>query len=261
MAKRKPRLAVFKLASCGGCQLTLLNAEDDLLALSEAVTIASFPEAADAVSRGPFDIALVEGSVTTVEDASRVHAIRRASRTLVAIGACATAGGIQALRNFEDVRAWIPAIYPRPEFVSTLDRSSPVAAHVVVDHELRGCPISKPELLDTIAALVHGVPPPRADHAVCVECKRRASPCLTVTRGAPCLGPVTQAGCGALCPASGRGCFGCHGPKEGANVTALAARLTELGAPGPELVRLLRTFNAGADPFRRESERLEKGRS
>lgn len=257
MRTKKPRLAVFKLASCGGCQLTLLNAEDELLGLAEAVTIAWFPEATDAATRGSFDLTLVEGSVTTIDDVERVHAIRRASKTLVSIGACASAGGIQALRNFQDVRPWIAAVYPSPNFVSTLDRSSPVSAHVVVDHELRGCPISKPELLETVAALLHGMPPPRRDHAVCVECKRRGATCVTVSRGAACLGPVTQAGCGALCPSFGRGCFACHGPKEGANVAALASRLADLGVPQAELVRLLRTFNAGADPYRRESERRE----
>jgi coenzyme F420-reducing hydrogenase gamma subunit len=258
---RKPKLAVFKLASCDGCQLTLLDCEDELLAIANAVEIAYFPEATRANLPGPYDIALVEGSVTTPHDAVRIQEIRRASKVLVTIGACATAGGIQALRNWRDVRELAAFVYPHPEYLSVLDRATPVASHVLVDFELRGCPIDKRQLLETLSALVAGREPAVPTYAVCVECKERGTPCLMVTSDAPCLGPVTRAGCGALCPSFGRSCYGCFGPQEAPNTVALASILATQGARGEDLVRAFRSFNAVAEPFRREGEAREKAGS
>jgi coenzyme F420-reducing hydrogenase gamma subunit len=258
---RTPRLAVFKLASCDGCQLTLLNCEDELLRIAGRIEIANFLEASRAVRRGPYDVALVEGSITTPHDAERVHALRRASRTLIAIGACATAGGIQALRNFAGVGELAAAVYPNPGWLETLARSTPVADHVRVDLELRGCPIAKEQLLEVVSALLAGRRPRIPTGSVCLDCKRRGLVCLLAARGVPCLGPVTQAGCGALCPAFARGCFGCFGPQETPQTAALAARWRELGVDDPDLVRALRTFNAGAEAFRKESEAHDRRRS
>jgi sulfhydrogenase subunit delta len=251
----RPKLAVWKFSSCDGCQLTLLDCEDELLAVAEAVEIAYFPEATSAVVEGPYDLSLVEGSVSTPHDAERIHEIREQSRLLVTIGACATAGGIQALRNVADVQEWIPLVYPRPDFISTLATSTPIADHVPVDLELRGCPISKEQLLETITALLAGRRPRLPTTSVCFECKARGTPCVLVARGTPCLGPVTQAGCGAICPAYARGCYGCFGPMETPNTAALARRWLELGADETAIVRALRTFNANAPAFREESER------
>lgn len=249
----KPKLAVWKFSSCDGCQLTLLDCEDELLAIAEGVDIAYFPEATSAEVEGPYDVSLVEGSVTTAHDVDRIHEIRERSALLVTIGACATSGGIQALRNFADVREWIPLVYASPEFVSTLETSTPIADHVAVDLELRGCPISKAQLVETISALLAGRRPRLPTTSVCIECKARGTPCVLVAGGAWCLGPVTQAGCGALCPAYGRGCYGCFGPMESPNMDALARRWHELGASDADLVRALRTFNANAPAFREAS--------
>jgi sulfhydrogenase subunit delta len=251
---RKPRLAVLKFASCDGCQLTLLNCEDELLDVAGAVEIASFPEASRAVLAGPYDLTLVEGSITTPEDAERIQQVREASRFLVTIGACATAGGIQALRNFKDVDDFISVVYAHPEYIETLKTSTAIAEHVKVDFELRGCPIDRRQLLEVIGAFLHGRRPNVPGHSVCIECKRAGITCVMVAHGTPCLGPVTQAGCGAICPSYARGCYGCFGPMEAPNTAALSAWWRRLGVDDPGLVRVFRTFNANAEAFRKEGQ-------
>jgi sulfhydrogenase subunit delta len=253
----RPKLAVWKFASCDGCQLTLLNCEDDLLPLAGAVEIAYFPEATRAVVEGPYDVSLVEGSVTTPDDAERIQEIRRVSRALVTIGACATSGGIQALRNVADVAQYRSVVYAHPEYVRTLERSTPISGHVSVDFELRGCPVDAGQLLEVLTAFVQDRRPRIPSYSVCVECKRRGAVCVAVAHGTPCLGPVTQAGCGALCPAFSRGCYGCFGPQDTPNTASLADRLRALGMDKSQVMRVFRTFNAGAEPFRAESERQQ----
>ena len=251
-----PKLAVWKFASCDGCQLTLLNCEDELLTIVGAVNIAYFPEATRAVVAGPYDVSLVEGSITTPEDAERIHEIRSMSRSLVTIGACATAGGIQALRNFGSVAEFRSIVYAHPEYLSTLDRSTPISAHVNVDFELRGCPVDKNQLLEVLASALQSRKPRIPTYSVCVECKRRGNICVTVANGTPCLGPVTQAGCGALCPSFARGCYGCFGPQDSPNMAGFTERLRGLGMSDEDAVRIYRTFNADAEAFRAESERI-----
>jgi coenzyme F420-reducing hydrogenase gamma subunit len=225
--------------------------------VAREVEVAHFLEASREVLKGPYDIGLVEGSITTPHDAERIHEVRRQCRTLVTIGACATAGGIQALRNFGDVRELCAAVYPSPEYLSTLATSTPIAQHVRVDLELRGCPISKAQLLETLSALLRGRRPQLPSYSVCVECKRRGTPCVMVARGTPCLGPVTQAGCDALCPAYDRGCFGCFGPMESPNTESLGQWLRALGLRQADLLRAFRSFNAGAPAFRRAGDAHE----
>lgn len=259
--RRRPKLAVWKFASCDGCQLTLLNCEDELLALAGAVEIAYFPEATRGVAAGPYDVSLVEGSVTTHDELERIQQIREVSRRVVTIGACATSGGIQALRNFADVAEFRSIVYAHPEYVATLDRSTPISAHVQVDFELRGCPIDKRQLLEVLAAELQHRQPRVAGHSVCVECKRRGNVCVTVAHGTPCLGPVTQAGCGALCPSFDRGCYGCFGPQDTPNTAAVADVLRTHGMSDPEVARVFRTFTAASEAFLRESERHEQVRT
>jgi sulfhydrogenase subunit delta len=256
--ERRPTLAVWKFASCDGCQLSLLDCEDELLALADEITIASFPEASRGVVAGPYDLSLVEGSITTPEDAERIREVRRSSRRLVTIGACATAGGIQALRNFADVEDFLSVVYASPQYVSTLATSTAIAEHVPVDFELHGCPISKHQLLEVISAFLHERRPAVAAHSVCIECKRRGNVCVMVAHGTPCLGPVTQAGCGALCPSYDRGCYGCFGPMETPNAAALGGWIAGLGMAEVDIVRVYRTFYAGAAPFRAASEAHER---
>ena len=244
-----PSLAVWKFASCDGCQLTLLDCEDELLAIADAVQIGHFLEASSAVVEGPYDVSLVEGSITTEADRQRIQRVREQSGLLVTVGACATAGGIQALRNAADVAEFASAVYPRPEYIQALGTSTPVSAHVTVDLELRGCPIDRGQLLELVTALLAGRRPNLPAHSVCQECKLRGTTCVLVSRATPCLGPVTQAGCGALCPAYGRGCFGCFGPMPGANPRALEPALQATGLREPERDRLYRTFNVAAPAF------------
>lgn len=246
---QRPRLAVWKLASCDGCQLTVLDCQDELLALAAEVDIAHFAEATATDLPGPYDVSLVEGSVSTPADADRIRQIRARSTTLVTIGACATAGGIQALRNFADVQEFAAAVYARPDYVATLATSTPVSSHVQVDFELRGCPIDKRQLIGLLSALLAGRQPRIPGHSVCHECKLRGTACVLVAHGTPCLGPVTQAGCGAICPAFGRGCYGCFGPMTRPNTAALVPRLRELGMSAADVGRTFATFNAAAEEF------------
>jgi coenzyme F420-reducing hydrogenase gamma subunit len=250
MPAAKPKLAVFKFASCDGCQLSLLDAEDELLAVAANVEIAYFLEARTQEMAGPFDVGLVEGSITTAHDAERIKNVRRDCRFLVTIGACATAGGIQALRNWGDVDEFLRLVYAHPEYIQTLKTSTPISDHVLVDFELRGCPINKRQLLESVSALLWGRRPRVPRHSVCIECKRRGTVCVAVAQGVSCLGPVTQAGCGALCPAYNRECFACFGPTERPNLISLTSFYEHRGVEPDHLARLTRSFNGYAPEFR-----------
>jgi sulfhydrogenase subunit delta len=261
------KLGVFKFASCDGCQLSILNMEDDLLALGQALDIAYFPEASSDMHAGPYDIALVEGSITTAEDAHRILSVRRQTNVLITIGACATAGGIQALRNWADVDAFKRTVYPSPEYIQSLGTSTPISEHVHVDFELWGCPIDKDQLLRVITDSVAGVQPRVSTDSVCLECKRRGNVCVLVAKGMPCLGPVTRTGCGAICPAMGRDCYGCFGPSQGVwkgpgvppNTASLARHFhDELQLIPIEVLRRFRGVNGYASSFRTESNAWEK---
>jgi sulfhydrogenase subunit delta len=247
-------LAVWKFASCDGCQLTLLDCEDELLALAGELDVAYFAEAGALRAQDSYDLSIVEGSITTAHDAERIRDIRAKSRRLIAIGACATAGGIQALRNFADVDDFVAAVYASPQYISTLRHSTPAAEHVAVDFELQGCPPDKGQLLEVISAYLNERRPAISAHSVCVECKRAGNVCVMVAHGTPCLGPVTHAGCGALCPSYHRGCYGCFGPMEAPNAGSLGSWLARHGVQERDLVRLYRTFYSGAPAFRAESE-------
>lgn len=249
-AAKRPRLAVVKFASCDGCQLSLLDCEDELLALAERVDVVNFPEASRRMLPGPYDITLVEGSITTASDLTRLRELRAQSRYLICIGACATAGGVQALRNLADVADFASAVYPHPEYLSTLATSTPIADHVPVDFELHGCPVDKRQLVEVLLAFAAGRRPQIAEESVCMECKSRGNVCVMVADGQHCLGPVTQAGCGAICPAYNRGCYGCFGVREQAQVAPLAAYMHEQGMPRDQLVRSLRSYNTAAEPLR-----------
>lgn len=255
--RRRPRLAVFKFASCDGCQLSILDLEEELLEIAGAVDISYFREATSKESEGPFDIALADGSITTPHDVERIRDVRKRSRYLVSLGACATSGGIQALRNFRDVDEFRSLVYAKPEYVETLATSTGFADHVPVDFELRGCPIDKHQLLEVLSAFLHGRKPAIASHSVCVECKLRGNVCVMVT-GTPCLGPVTHAGCGALCPTYQRGCYGCFGPMEAPNTASLARAFRGAGESKRAVLQVFRTYYANAPAFRKESEAHEE---
>ncbi|HTT64838.1 MAG TPA: hypothetical protein VMG35_23465 [Bryobacteraceae bacterium] len=256
--RKKQKIAVFKFASCDGCQLSLLDAEDELFAIAGAVEIAYFPEASRSMLKGPYDIGLVEGSITTHHDAERIQQVRRQCHKLVTIGACATAGGIQALRNSGDIDEFVRVVYATPQYISTLKLSTPIAEHVPVDFELRGCPINKAQLIELISATLAGRKPNIPTYSVCMECKRRGNVCIAVAQGIACLGPVTQAGCGAICPSFNRGCYGCYGPMESPNTASLVNQFRILGQSDPQIARAFRSFNAWAWQFRKASEECER---
>lgn len=256
VGSRKLRLAVFKFASCDGCQLSLLDAEDELLTICDMIDLAHFAEASSDLQTGPYDVALVEGSITTSEDAERIQRVRRDSRYLITIGACATAGGIQALRQWGQIEDWVSRVYPSPQFIKTLGTSTPIAAHVLVDFELHGCPVNHHQLVDVLVAVAQGRQPRIPSHSVCLDCKLRGTVCHIVSSGTPCLGPITQSGCGAICPAFNRGCYGCFGPSQPANTTTLLNRFDTLGKTTQQLVPLLRNFNAAAPAFQQAADSL-----
>ena len=251
----KTKIAVWKFSSCDGCQLSLLNCEDELLAITEAIDIAYFPEATTAVMKGPYDVSLVEGAVTTPEEASRIQEIRKNSTILITIGACATSGGIQALKNFKSAEDFINIIYAEPKYIETLDTATPISDHVKVDFQLYGCPINKMQLVEAISALLNNRKANISRDSVCRDCKLKGNTCVMVAQGLPCLGPVTNAGCDALCPSYNRGCYGCFGPKEKANTEALSQRFKQLGLSNKELERLYHQINANAPVFRDEGNK------
>ncbi|MBZ0067198.1 MAG: sulfhydrogenase subunit delta [Thiobacillus sp.] len=245
----KPRVAVHKFSSCDGCQLAFLNLGEDLLALAERVELVHFAEAGPLDPDTDVDVAFVEGSVSTPEDQTRIQHIRQHSRLLIAIGACATSGGIQALRNGANHAEWVAQIYSHPEAIDSLERSTPIANHVKVDFELWGCPVSGPQILAVVNALLFGVAPRDNADKVCTECKRRNLTCVMVSHGVACMGPVTRAGCGALCPSLGRDCYGCYGPAENANTDALAAQFSHLGLAPQAIARRFQSINSQAPVF------------
>jgi sulfhydrogenase subunit delta len=258
MSDARPRVAVFKMASCDGCQLQLLDAEEALLELAGAIEIANFAEASSRMLGGPYDVTLIEGSISTPEQIEQVKQIREDTRFLITIGACATSGGVQALRNGRDVDEYVRAVYATPEFIHTLATSTPVADHVRVDLELTGCPVDRGELLASLAWLLQGAVPRLPTTPVCLECKRRGYVCVVVAKGEPCLGPVTRTGCGALCPGMSRGCYGCFGPSQPPNAEALARRFLELGMTPTRVVDTFRFISGYAPAFRETADRLER---
>lgn len=248
-ATKRPRVAVHKFSSCDGCQLAFLNLGEPLLELAGRVDLVHFAEAGPFDADAAVDIAFVEGSVSTPEDVERIRQIRAHSRMLIPIGACATAGGIQALRNGADGAAWVAEIYSHPDAIASLPRSTPISAHVKVDFEVWGCPVSGQQMLAVVNALLLGVAPRDNADKVCTECKRQGYPCVLVSHGVPCMGPVTRAGCGALCPGLGRDCYGCYGPAENANTESLAAQFRALGLDADALVRRFQSINSQAPTF------------
>lgn len=259
MTKRRPKLAVWKFASCDGCQLTLLDCEDEFLKIAEQLDLVYFREATSLAIEGPYDLSIVDGSITTKKDKLRILQIREASKYVVTIGACATAGGIQALKNFKDVKEFMSVVYAHPEYIDSLDQSTPISAHVRVDFELQGCPINKTQLLEVISSFLLNKRPNIRSHSVCVECKQKGNVCVMVAHGTPCLGPVTHSGCVALCPTYNRGCYGCYGPKENANTSSLSSWfMKKQDVEREEIVRKFRKFYAWQEPFRSESLSHEK---
>ncbi len=256
MPNRKPTVAVYKFSSCDGCQLSILNMEDDLLDLANAIDIAYFLEATRAEKPAPYDITIVEGSVTTPHELERIKEIRNQAKILIALGTCATAGGIQALRNFANADDFANVVYAHPDYLHFLKTATPISVHVSVDLELWGCPVNKAQVIEVIVALLNKRKPNLPPYSVCMECKRRGTICILVDKGIPCLGPATQAGCGALCPANGRGCYGCFGPFREGNPNSLSATLQNIERYPGETARLFRGISGYAPAFRKTADAI-----
>jgi sulfhydrogenase subunit delta len=254
----KPTVAVHKFSSCDGCQLAFLNLGEDLLALTELVDVVHFAEAGPMQPDAKVDIAFVEGSVSTPEELERIQGVRRNSRFLITIGACATAGGLQALRNLANAEQWIAAVYAQPEYIRSLSTATPVARHVRVDLELWGCPVNGRQVLAATRALLFGVPPVEETDKVCLECKRSGAVCVMVAKGVACMGPVTRTGCGALCPRFGRDCYACYGPSENPNTEALTQRFEGLGLTPDAAARRFLFINSNAPAFADAGRRLRE---
>jgi sulfhydrogenase subunit delta len=254
----KTKVAVYKFSSCDGCQLTILNLEDELLDLASVVDFAYFLEASSSVKPGPYDVGIVEGSITTPHEADRIKDVRAECKFLIALGTCATAGGIQALRNFANVEELAKAVYAHPEYLQTLETSTPISANVPVDLEIWGCPVNKGTVIEVLTALLQNRKPNFPPSPVCLECKRRSIICVAVAQGIPCLGPVVHGGCGALCPASGRGCYGCFGPSSAGNFTSLVNIMVPHDRYPEETAHLLHSFSNNAPAFRTAADAARK---
>lgn len=252
---KKPRIAVHKFASCDGCQLAFLNAGPAILDLFELVYVKHFAEAGVLAGlEAAVDIAIIEGSISTPDDVTRIQTIREHSQFLITIGACATAGGIQALRNAVSAEDWMAGIYATPAYIKTLDTSMPISHYVHVDCELWGCPVNTYQVLEAMRSLLSNATPQINRDAVCMACKRLGHVCVLVTKNQPCMGPVTQTGCGALCPSVGRGCYACYGPKENPNTLALGEWFLQLGLSREKVVHLFSHINNQAPAFHQAAE-------
>lgn len=254
----KPRVAVHKFSSCDGCQLAFINAGVQLVELAQLVDIVHFAEAGYLDEEAQVDVAFVEGSISTPHELERIQRVRANSKYLITLGACATAGGLQALRNMADAHAWLADIYAGPEHIPFLPTSTPVAQHVRVDLELWGCPVNTRQVLLAVRDLLYGVAPREEREKVCLECKRSGNVCVLVTQGVPCMGPVTRTGCGALCPSVGRDCYACYGPAENPEVSHLARRFAGLGLLPAQIVQRFHFINSAAPPFQAEGQRWQE---
>lgn len=255
----RPKIAVHKFSSCDGCQLAFLNLGETLLELPKLVDIVHFAEAGPMDEEAHVDVALVEGSINTEHDLDRIRWIRQNSDYLISIGACATSGGLQALRNMADAKAWEAAIYARPEYLDSLDTATPVSDHVRVDLALWGCPVNSRQVLAALRDRLFGVAPREERRPLCMECKRLGRVCTLVTQQAACMGPVTRAGCGALCPHIGRACYACFGPAEQVNGKALGQRFEGFGLLPEDVARRFHFINSAAPAFRKAGDRFGDG--
>ncbi len=254
---KKPIVAIHKFSSCDGCQLAFLNLGKNLIKLTELVNIVHFIEAGPMDFDAEVDISFVEGSISTEEEETRIKQVRKNSKYLISIGACATAGGIQALRNLNDVKAWTASVYAHPDYINTLDTATPISDHVHVDLELQGCPVNSHQVLSAIRALLYGVTPVQDQDKLCSECKRLGQICVMVTKNMPCMGPVTRTGCGVLCPRQARDCYACYGPAENSNTESLSQRFQTMGLSSKSIAHRFMLFNTNAPAFANAAKRAK----
>jgi len=249
---KKPRVAVYKFTGCAGCQMELLRLEEELLDLAAEIEIVYFMMAKTEVDLGPYDICFVEGSVSTPRELEELKILRSVSRVLVAFGDCAVAGCVPSIRNWMKQAEAEAIVYEdRKKILSFRVRG--LDEFVPVDVVLPGCPPDRKLILRTVISALQGIAPRIDSFPVCVECKMKENECL-LKLGKACMGPVTRAGCGAICPSFGRECEGCYGPMSDANAKQLATVFMEdLGLSKEDVLRKFRKYAGMTDEFRREA--------
>ncbi|MEM2940105.1 MAG: oxidoreductase [Thermoproteota archaeon] len=247
----KLKIGVFKLTSCSGCQMVLVHLEESLLEILKHVELKYFRMVSDDdLPNETLDAAIVEGAVTNEEEAAMVKKIRKMSRFLVAAGACAVTGGLNTMKNITPEGEVESTVYSLPEHIRS-GKAFGLNEYVKVDAYLYGCPIDRNELVNALMSLVLRVPPYIPGLTVCMECKMKGNECVFLTKGEPCLGPVTVGGCGALCPSNNVACEGCRGVLNGTNVSGLASAWTNAGV-SPEAIQLkLRKYHSVYQNLRR----------
>lgn len=239
---RKPRVGIFDFTGCEGCELNQLNFEDQLLDIIAQVDIVEWREAMDA--RAPeYDIAFVEGALSTPDCITRIHDIRRRTKVLVALGTCAVTGGINAVKNTRPIEEVREEVYGKDKYLFPTLPALPLSAVVKVDHNVRGCPMTQIEFVKVFTSLVMGKEPIEPDQSVCVECKLKENECV-YERGMICLGPVTRAGCDAQCPSVGQYCTGCRGLVSAPNIAGMEEILVSHGLSVDDAWRRLQLYNA-----------------
>ncbi len=250
---KRLKLAVFSLTSCDGCQVVLLQAFKQLLQLERYIEISHFPLLKDKNKRGPFDISIVEGSVVNKRDIKKIKQIRKKSKILIALGTCATHGGVQAVKNFMPQDKVVHAVYP-PGFIKDATEVSGIGRHVKVDYEIWGCPPVAEDIVKLLKKLMVGQKPKNInEEPVCVECRALGHECL-LEKGILCLGPITHKGCNAICISAGRGCYGCRGFLNEGNVKQLLKKLTEMGYSIGQIEDILSVYMSNSKKVKRVIE-------
>ncbi|MFA6048745.1 MAG: oxidoreductase [Candidatus Micrarchaeia archaeon] len=242
---KKKTLGVFSLTGCAGDQMQLLNLEGLLPVLAQEIDITHFPMAREENADGPFDIALVEGAVANTKQIEEIKAIREKSKILVAFGTCACFGGVPNIANFIDGKITCMA-YPPGTNVEHICATG-IDTYVPVDFQLRGCPVSRREVLDTLHSLAVGKIPVVESRDVCSECRTRENKCLFPQ--APCMGPISLAGCEAVCTSNGFVCEGCRGPTDDANIAIFVQMCRQHGLSIEEIRKKLIAFAGSSKKY------------
>lgn len=252
--KKKYRLGVFKYSCCAGCEFQLIYFQKHILEVFENLEIVYFRMGqSGGVEEGPFDLALIDGAITETEQADQLKKIRQVSTLLLPIGSCAVNGGIPAIKNHTPELDLEKRVYGDIAPIHSM-KAHPVDAFVRVDGYIKGCPMGEKDLAEAVSSLLAGKSPAFFNYAVCVECKLKGNLCVLVAHNEPCMGPVTNAGCGALCPSYGRPCYGCWGPMDDANAPALARRFEKMGLAPDDIFRKFTQYGSPKPEFRRGAE-------
>ena len=237
---QKVRVGVFDFTGCEGCELQLSNNEDSLLDFLSLLEVVNFREVSSDQGQD-YDVALVDGNISRADEVERIKDIRAKAKVLVAMGSCACFGGVNQQKNRFEIDDVVKEVYG--EHAVETDKVRRIADVVKVDLEIPGCPVSKAEVERIVVNVVLGADITLPKYPVCVECKQKLNTCV-VDLGQICLGPVTRAGCDAVCPTGKVGCLGCRGPAEDANYESLKQILMDKGHSESAIVERMRFYGA-----------------